>query len=197
LDPAVPGLGPGAPALPRFVAFPAEPPVLARPAPPRRNLLDALLGAYRQLAPAGLAVALIVLALVGMWGVQLNDQVTMQARMLAMLRAPGSQTVALEPMTTTTSATGQVLMAPGHAEMALLVAHLMPQPGRVYQAWLLMEDGRLMPCGTVTVDNMGVAVMMLHLPVAVEKSRGFVITDEPSGQVLQPSGTKWLEAQYR
>jgi hypothetical protein len=142
-------------------------------------------------------VALLVLALTAGWAASLNNRVAEQDHLIAMLRMPGSHAVALQPMTTTTEATGVAYMAPNHDEMGLMVSHLMPRPGRAYQVWLLMDDGHLMPCGTVEVDELGVAMTRLHLPVDIERSRGIIITDEPPGPPIEPSGTKWLEAEYR
>ena len=197
--PAATPLPAAAPAPALSPAPPAAPPVLRPPAPtpPRRSLIEAIFGAYRQLAPAGLALALLALVLTAGWAASLNSRVAEQDHLIAMLRMPGSHAVALQPMTTTTTATGVAYMAPGHDEMGLMVSHLMPRPGRVYQVWLLMDDGRLLPCGTVEVDDMGVAMTRLDLPVDIARSRGIVITDEPPGPVVEPSGTKWLEADYR
>lgn len=183
--------------LPAPVAVP--PPALrpvAAPAPRRRvSLLEALLGIYRRLAPVGFALALLVLALVGGWSLTLNREVDQQREMIAMLRMPNSHTVALQPMTTT-AATAQAYMAPGHAEMALVVQHLMPQPGRVYQLWLIMKDGSTLPAGTVQVDAYGMAVGMIQLPADPAASVGMRITDEAGPQPPAPTGTTWLEAQY-
>ena len=171
-------------------------PRLAAPASPRRRLLETIFGVYRQLAPVGLAVALVLLVLTAGWAADLNGRVEEQRQMIAMLRMPGSHAVALEPMTTP-AATGVAYMVPGYTEMGLMVSHLMPQPGRVYQVWLLMEDGRLVPCGTVEVDDAGVAMTRIQLPVDAARSKGIIITDEPPGPMVAPSGTKWLEAEYR
>lgn len=203
---AVPQTSPSSDLLPRLLhAVQASAPVPAvdpapRPVPlaapaPRLGLLDALVGAYRRLAPLGFALAMLLVVLVGAWGLNLNGQVDRQREMIAMLRMPNSQTVAMQPMTRTT-ASAQVYMAPGHAEMGLVVQHLMPQPGRVYQLWLIMKDGRALPCGTVQVDDHGVAVGMIRLPTDPAGSVGVMITDESSSQPQVPTGTKWLEARY-
>jgi hypothetical protein len=195
-SPVAPAVAPPAAAMPAPAAAPpALRPVV--PPAPRSGWLDAVFGIYRQLAPAGLAVALVALALTAGWAAGLNSRVAEQDHLIAMLRMPGSHAVALQPMTTTTEATGVAYMAPGHDELGLMVSHLMPRPGRVYQVWLLMDDGHLMPCGTVAVDDVGMALTRLHLPVDIQRSRGIVITDEPPGQVAEPTGTKWLEADYR
>jgi len=142
------------------------------------------------------ALALLLLVVAGAWGLTLNSQVDEQREMIAMLRMPNSHAVAMEPMTTATSATAQVYMAPGHEEVGLVVQHLMPQPGRVYQLWLIMKDGHPMPCGTVQVDDRGVALGMISLPTDPAQSVGIMITDESSPQPQVPTGTKWLEARY-
>ncbi len=213
---AVPQVTPSATLLPRLLAAVQAPAPVAAPVPapvpvatpfqprptlvpvaaPRVGLLDSLLGAYRRLAPAGFAAALLLVVLLGAWSLNLNGQVEKQRDLAAMLRMPNSQSVALQPMTTTTSASAQVYLAPGHAELALVVAHLMPQPGRVYQLWLLMKDGHAMPCGTVQVDDHGVAMGMVRLPVDPADSVGIMITDESSAQPQIPTGTHWLEAHY-
>ncbi len=213
---AVPQVTPSATLLPRLMQAVQAPAPVAAPAPapepvvppfqprpalvaapgPRRGWLAAFLGAYRQLAPVGFALALVLVVLVAAWGVTLNSQVDRQREMIAMLRMPNSQTVAMQPMTTTITATAQVYMAPGHAEMGLVVQHLMPQPGRVYQFWLIMKDGHIMPCGTVQVDDHGVALGMIRLPTDPAGSVGVMITDESSAQPQVPSGTHWLEAHY-
>jgi hypothetical protein len=192
---AQPAPAPGVAPVPAPQRSPARP-LPDAPAAPRRGLLDALLGAYRQLAPAGFALALLLVAVVGAWGLTLNSQVDKQREMIAMLRMPDSQAVAMQPMTTTTRATAQVYMAPGHEEVGLVVQHLMPQPGRVYQLWLIMPGGRVMPCGTVQVDDHGVALGMIRLPADPAQSIGVMITDESSPQPQVPTGTKWLEARY-
>jgi hypothetical protein len=97
---------------------------------------------------------------------------------------------------TNTAATAQVYMAPGHPEMGLVVQHLMPQPGRVYQFWLIMKDGQVIPCGTIQVDDHGVALGMIRLPTDPAGSAGVMITDESSPQPTAPTGTRWLEAHY-
>ncbi len=212
---AVPQVTPSAMLLPRLMQAVQAPAPVAAPAPvpepvatpfqprpslvaapaSRRGWLAAFLGAYRQLAPAGFAAAMLLLLVLGAWSLTLNSQVDRQREMIAMLRMPNSQSVAMQPMTTT-AATAQVYMAPGHAEMGLVVQHLMPQPGRVYQFWLLMKDGRVVPSGTVQVDDHGVALGMIHLPTDPADSVGVMITDESSAQPQVPSGTHWLEAHY-
>jgi hypothetical protein len=192
---ATPAPAPAVAPVPAPQRSPARLLPVAPPAP-RLGWLDALLGAYRRLAPVGFALALLLVAVVGAWGLTLNSQVDKQREMIAMLRMPDSHAVAMQPMTTTTSATGQVYMAPGHEEVGLVVQHLMPQPGRVYQLWLIMPDGRAMAAGTVQVDDRGVALGMIRLPTDPAQSVGVMITDESSPQPQVPTGTKWLEARY-
>ena len=164
-------------------------------APPWRRRFAALFGAYRQAAPLALAFSLILLIAGALWISNLNGQVDAQRHMIAMLQDPTAHMVALEPMTQT-QAIGQMLMTPEHARVALVVAHLMPRPGRVYQLWVLTDDGHVMPCGEVTVDDHGAALEMVTLPIPAGRSRAVMITDEVPGPGTAPSGTTWLEAQY-
>jgi anti-sigma factor RsiW len=168
---------------------------ISRKTKPPTGLLNRLAGVYRQVAPLGFAVAVVLVVMLGggMWNMNGLAQQGQQTQ--ALLGMPNAHVVPLQPMTTT-AATGNVYMAPQADKMGLLVANLKPQPGRVYKFWLVMKNGHLMLGGEVPVDARGAAFTMIPLPVALAESQGVRITDEPPGPATTPIGTLWLEADY-
>ncbi|MBX6341314.1 MAG: anti-sigma factor, partial [Thermomicrobiaceae bacterium] len=66
-----------------------------------------------------------------------------------------------------------------------------PPPGRVYQLWLIRQDGRLSG-GTFTVDARGRAFMTIWLPAGTSPFQALGVTDEPPGGSPQPTGRRYL-----
>ncbi|HMA35600.1 MAG TPA: anti-sigma factor [Chloroflexia bacterium] len=180
----------------------ARPAGRARPDRPQRPLATL----YQQFAPATLAACLLLLIGAGIWIGVLSERMTMMERGVAqqqavrdLLHQPGAEMAALKPTASTIPAGGQVIMAPGHRQVAVMAVHLPPPAnGRTYQLWMLQHGNQQpVPAGLLYVDGDGTVMTMVDTPSDPGAMAGVRITDEPSAGSRTPTGTNWLEAWYR
>ena len=163
---APPGAEPEPAAAPRIVALPqrGEP-----PAPAGRRFPFPVYGA----AVAALAVGLVALAA---WNVALNQQLNSGPSRYAVT---GTGTMA---------GAGGMLYASNRQDLAVLslTGVPQPQPGRVYEVWLIDAAGRATPSGVFTPGPDGSATVGINRPlegvktVAVTQEAGPMGTQAPT-----------------
>ncbi len=71
-----------------------------------------------------------------------------------------------------------------------------PPPGRVYELWLITDQGQKMPAGTFTVDEKGNASHYFKAPRDVQIASA-AVTDEPECGVTDPTGVVHLVGELR
>jgi anti-sigma-K factor RskA len=151
----------------------------------------------------GTAVAaVLVLAVVGVWGLGLQaradevarrDAVVSQA--IAAFSAPGSSVAVLRPSGTgTTSGNGfAAVTAEGTAYLVMVGLPKAPA-GKTYQAWFI-RDNQPASAGLMTVDNDGYAVMTNASPLAGVQV--VALTVEATGGSDQPTSDPFAVGEVR
>lgn len=116
-----------------------------------------------------------------------------EAETLAILAAPGSQSVRLAGLAPTSGASGHAFVDPGRGRAVFYAFHLPPLAvGKTYELWWI-AGGRPAPAGTFDVDDAGNARLQVD---RVETGRGiqaWAVTVEPRGGMLQPTGEMVLK----
>ena len=176
----------------------ARPPLPAR-ARPRRALWPAVW--------AGALAAGIAAVVVGLWlstsydrrlqalaqeAAVLRAELTRQQAVLAILRDPATQVVALAGQPVAPTARGRMLW---HAQAGgiLVTTGLPPVPaGKTYQLWAITGQRPPVPAGTFGVDTGGVASLQVPPLSGVERVDVFAVTLEPAGGLPAPSGDMYL-----
>ncbi len=177
-------------------------PAAARPRPARRWG-----DMYTQLAPVALAACVVLLVGSGIWlGLMANRVATLdrsvaqQSAVRNLLEMPDAKMTTLSPTAPGGQATGQLIMAPGHDEVAVLATHLPPpQAGRAYALWLVGRNGGPpVHAADLAVDPSGVVMNVVVLTTDPAQMDGVRITDEPVAAAAssQPAGTTVLEGWY-
>lgn len=83
---------------------------------------------------------------------------------------------------------GRVIFCPQSKQFQLMLYQISPPPaGRVYELWLITQDGKKLPGGTFTVDKNGNATHYFRAPRDVPIT-SLAITDEPSCGADTPTG---------
>jgi hypothetical protein len=146
-----------------------------------------LAGPSRRGAFVALAASLV--ALIAMGGVSFTmagrasraeDQRATAIRLLALMRSPGVDPTAVEPMGQTAPAPAFVEVSSPDVRRMYLLADLCPDPapGHAYQAWV-GEGGSFSPVGPMFVPNDG--LVLLELTVDVTRYEEIRITEERVG----------------
>jgi anti-sigma-K factor RskA len=120
----------------------------------------------------------------------LRAQVAQQRQLLNLLRAPETRIVALDGLTPSPTAKGQMWW---HREAGgFFVASGLPRApsGKTYQLWVI-AGGKPMSAGIFDVDQKGSGTLQVT-PLPVETVEMFAVTMEPAGGLPQPSGEMYL-----
>ncbi|MBI2321570.1 MAG: anti-sigma factor [Chloroflexi bacterium] len=174
---------------------------LAAPAPAGRS-------APARIAWSWLAAAAVLVAVLG-WNVTLQAQLRAQAEQTealatrlttqeAALRllAPGSGVARpLVGSDVAPRAQGALYLDPQGTTGLLVVRDLpAPPPGKVYQLWLI-HDGQRASGGLFTVDERGVAVLVVQAPQPLRTYQAVGVTAEPPGGSPGPTGPRVIGGQ--
>lgn len=121
----------------------------------------------------------------------INDQLQSSRRELRVLQAADVLTQTLIGGADTPEAQARVWSARS-AGLVFTVTRLPPLPaGRAYQLWLVVE-GRPTSVGVFTLDAEGRAHAVLDPPPLAAPPTGALVTLEPAGGAMQPSGPVYL-----
>jgi anti-sigma factor RsiW len=205
-----------------YAAPPVEPPadlkyrVLAAALPkvqPHPQRAPALIGAvfaglsnlFR--SPAFGAVMLLLILALGVWNIQLQNQITQQIAfnqqtlseitreraLVSTMAYSNSQPMRMQSTEAAPKAVGRLYAAPELNALALII-YDMPSPpqGMVYQFWLLDSNGDRTSAGTFTVDSQGRGWQLFRAPKALNNYQGVGITVEPAGGSAWPTGAKMM-----
>lgn len=79
----------------------------------------------------------------------------------------------------------------------LYATDLKPLNGRVYEFWLITEDGTKVPMGSFTVDADGKGTLTGEVPDPLPALAAAAVSDEPGPGAKQPTGTIHVIGQFR
>ncbi|MBI4590573.1 MAG: anti-sigma factor [Candidatus Rokubacteria bacterium] len=121
----------------------------------------------------------------------LRTQIARQQEVLAILRAPETQVVALGGLQPSPAARGRIWW---HREAGgfFVASGLPPAPaGKTYQLWVITA-GTPVGAGVIDVDPAGTGTLRVSPHPRIEKVDLFAVTLEPTGGLAKPSGAMYL-----
>ncbi len=180
---------------------PVPPPAERRqpPAGGRRSVWTVVWATAMAAGIAAIAVGLAVstgyekrLQRLGEEAAALRQELGSQQAVLAILRDPATQVVALAGQAASPEAKGRMLWNPPAG--GLFVAAGLPTlpPGKTYQLWAIAGNAPPVSAGLFTVDASGTGSLRV-LPLAgISRVDVFAVTLEPAGGLPAPSGAMYL-----
>jgi anti-sigma-K factor RskA len=179
---------------------PARAPVAPRPLPPRR-------GGFWPIVLSGAMAAGIAAVAVG-WMVsstyerrldalardadQLKTELRSQQAVIAILRDPATQVVALAGLPPAPGARAR-MMWHAHAGGVFVATGLpVPPPGKAYQLWAIAGSNAPVSAGVFSVDAGGTGSLSVGPLPGVSTVNAFAVTLEPAGGLPAPSGEMYL-----
>ncbi|MDX2098556.1 MAG: anti-sigma factor, partial [Leptolyngbyaceae cyanobacterium bins.59] len=117
----------------------------------------------------------------------LQNQITKQSDVIAMLQQPKAQLVALKGMQPTSLASGSMVMTPNKPQAVLVLQNLPVLPeGQYYQIWCIWGQKKL-PWSSFSTDDRGRALLKLTLPDNIPV-KTLAITVEGTPNPSTPAG---------
>jgi anti-sigma-K factor RskA len=167
-------------------------PLAARP---RRSVWTVMLTGALAAGIAAVAIGLAVstqyerrLEALGRQAAELRTQVQRDQSLLAILRDPATQMVALSGQAPSPEARARMLWHE-KAGGLLVAAGLPPAPaGKAYQLWAIAGTRPPVAAGVFTVDAQGTASLRVPPLPGVARVDAFAVTLEPAGGLPAPSG---------
>jgi len=178
---------------PRAVARPSAPPR------PRRSVWPAVWAGAMAAGIAAIVVGLVVssgyerrLAQLSQDAAALRQELDRQQAVVAILRDPATQMVALAGQPASPEARGRMLW---HATAGgLFVTAGLPAPpaGKTYQLWAIAGQNPPVSAGTFMVDAKGTGSLRVPPLSGIARVDVFAVTLEPAGGLPAPSGAMYL-----
>ena len=123
---------------------------------------------------------------------QLRAELRSQQAVIAILRNPATQVVALAGLTPAPAARARMMW---HAQAGgVFVATGLPAPpeGKAYQLWAIAGGNAPVSAGVFTVDAAGTGSLAVRPLPGVAAVNAFAVTLEPAGGLPAPSGEMYL-----
>jgi anti-sigma-K factor RskA len=122
----------------------------------------------------------------------LRTELERQQSILALIRDPTAQVVALAGLEPAPSARARVIWSSPSG--GLLVASGLPSPpaGKTYQLWAIVGKNAPVPAGLLEVDARGAGSLRVPPLPGVDAVDVFAVTLEPGGGVPAPTGPMYL-----
>jgi hypothetical protein len=121
---------------------------------------------------------------------QVQAQSERLASSIAVIAAPGVQSVSLSGMGTAHAATGRTFIDASDRKAVFYAYHLPSLgPNQTYQLWFVDEDENKTSAGIFSVDARGEGSLVVEQAIPVEHIQGWVVTIEPRGGRPQPTGS--------
>jgi anti-sigma-K factor RskA len=118
----------------------------------------------------------------------LREEVADQNELLADIARPGVQTMQIVGTEIRPEAHGNLIANPDTESAIVLLGGLsQPEPGKVYQFWLIRGDEPV-SAGTFTVDDQGRAALVITAQEAIRLFDAVGVSIEPEGGSPQPTG---------
>ncbi|HET9014733.1 MAG TPA: anti-sigma factor [Thermomicrobiaceae bacterium] len=143
----------------------------------------------RWVRPAMAIAAVLLLGLAGSLALLAHDLAGVRGDLAAMQGQQATVSAVLadssQPIRLATDSAPQaygMLYLGSQPRQAVLVVKQLPptQPGRLYQIWLVQQNGARVSGGTFTTDAGGNATVMLNAPAPVMQYQSLGITEEPA-----------------
>jgi anti-sigma-K factor RskA len=166
---------------------------------PRRSVWTVVLAGAMAAGIAAIAVGLAVssryerrLEALGQEAQTLKAELERQASVLAILRDPATQMVALSGLAPSPGARARLLWH--ETAGGILVAAGLPPapPGKAYQLWAIAGQAAPVPAGVFSVDAGGTGSLRVQPLPGVTRVDVFAVTLEPEGGVPAPTGAMYL-----
>jgi len=162
----------------------------------------------RHLGSLVAVLALLLAAGTTLWAINLHSELGMQSaqiaalneraqnyqRVTSVLQAADTQIRMLNGTGDAPTAYGRVYVDPSTGEGMLMVRGLPPLPaGRVYQLWVVGNDGQRESAGVLNwTDRDGNGYTLIQCPEKLAHWRWFRVTQEPSGGSNDATGPRML-----
>ncbi|HKZ05799.1 MAG TPA: anti-sigma factor [Methylomirabilota bacterium] len=171
-------------------------PLAARP---RRSVWTTVLAGAMAAGIAAIAVGMAVssryerrLEVLGQEAATLKAELERQSAVLAILRDPATQIVALNGLEPSPTARARMLWHE-KAGGLLVAAGLPPAPaGKAYQLWAIAGKHAPVPAGVFKVDQHGTGSLRVTPLAGVSRVDVFAVTLEPEAGVPAPTGPMYL-----
>jgi anti-sigma-K factor RskA len=122
----------------------------------------------------------------------LKTELDRQAAVLAILRDPATQMVALNGLEPSPTARARMLWHEKAGGLLVAAGLPAPPPGKAYQLWAIAGKGAPVPAGVFTVDARGTGSLRVEPLPGVGRVDVFAVTLEPAGGVPAPTGPMYL-----
>ena len=166
---------------------------------PRRSVWTVVLAGAMAAGVAAIAVGLAVssryeqrLQALGQEARTLRGELDRQASVLAILRDPATQMVALSGQTPSPGAHARVLWHEKAGGLLVAAGLPAPPPGKAYQLWAIAGKSAPVSAGIFTVDPKGIGSLRMPPLPGVSHVDVFAVTLEPEGGVPAPTGAMYL-----
>ena len=148
-------------------------------------------------------VTVISTLLLGVNNINLRQQMAFiqarleqQQKLIALLRQPNSQLVALNPHNRTVATKGSLFISPDSNTAVLTLNNLDALPGnKVYRLWAVSQDKKT-GCANFAPNNRGEVYLDLSSDSALFDASSISITIEPRPNTEQPLGREFLLGSY-
>ena len=125
-----------------------------------------------------------------------EDRLEQQQELIALLRQPNSQLVALRPHNDTVTTSGSLFISPKSNTAVLTLKNLDALPGnQVYRLWAVSQ-GEKTGCSNFTPNNRGEVYLDLSADDVLYNASSISITIEPRPDTEQPLGREFLSGSY-
>jgi anti-sigma-K factor RskA len=115
------------------------------------------------------------------------------ARTLALIAAPGVHSIELAGMGTSRTARGRAYIDAADRRAVFYGYHLPVLPAdKIYQLWYVDDEDHNTSAGVFGVNPRGEGSLIVDHPLPIDRIQGWVVTIEPRGGRLQPTGPNAL-----
>ncbi|HTK89481.1 MAG TPA: anti-sigma factor [Verrucomicrobiae bacterium] len=166
---------------------------------PRRSVWTVVLAGAMAAGVAAIAVGLAVssryeqrLEALGGEARTLKAQLDRQASVLAILRDPATQMVALGGQSPSPGAHARMLWHEKAGGLLVAAGLPAPPPGKAYQLWAIAGTSAPVSAGVFTVDPKGTGSLRVPPLPGVSRVDVFAVTLEPEGGAPAPTGAMYL-----
>jgi hypothetical protein len=123
---------------------------------------------------------------------QLKAELRSQQAILAILRDPATQVVALAGLPPAPSARARMLWQARAGGIFVAAGLPAPPPGKTYQLWAIAGSNAPVSAGVFSVDAGGTGSLSVPPLPGVTAVNAFAVTLEPAGGLPAPSGEMYL-----
>ena len=119
----------------------------------------------------------------------LQAQLADQKNLIKAMESPGLKLVELDGGKLQPKAVARLLWDQKAGTWGLLTQNVTPPPaGKTYVLWYITASSQKVRAGSFNVDNMGCAAITTKIPEGLGPLAVAAVTDEPNGNVEQPTG---------